>query len=84
MSIQAAPKSVNRMTYDESILYCQFCDYDGYTNWRLPTMDEALELIDSPMWYQGSINDLVHLEKSNFVYLEKSGHLNFTRPVRDV
>ena len=28
------------MTYDEAVLYCQFLDYDGYTNWRLPTRTE--------------------------------------------
>ena len=38
--IEIAPKSLKRMAYDEAILYCQFLDYDGHTDWRLPTEKE--------------------------------------------
>jgi len=30
------------MTYEEAVLYCQFCRYNGYSDWRLPTRDEYL------------------------------------------
>jgi hypothetical protein len=35
-----APRSAKPMTYDEALLYCSFCDHDGYTDWRLPTKEE--------------------------------------------
>jgi hypothetical protein len=43
--IQAAPQSVNKMTYTEAVLYCQFCNYNGYMDWRMPTMDEWCDLM---------------------------------------
>jgi hypothetical protein len=38
--IELAPMSENNMTYDEAVLYCQFLEYNGHTDWRLPTYDE--------------------------------------------
>ena len=37
--IELAPPS-KVMTYSEAILYCQFLEYNGYRDWRLPTRDE--------------------------------------------
>lgn len=39
--IQAAPPTNDDMTYEEAIVYCQFCTHNGYTDWRLPTWDEC-------------------------------------------
>jgi hypothetical protein len=38
--IELAPSSESRMSYDEALLYCQFCNHNGYTDWRLPTAYE--------------------------------------------
>jgi hypothetical protein len=38
--IETAPKSVNRLTYDEAVLYCFMLEYNGKKGWRLPTEDE--------------------------------------------
>lgn len=38
--IQLAPKSKNTMTYSAAILYCQFLDYGGHRDWRIPTYNE--------------------------------------------
>lgn len=38
--IEVALKTKNEMTYDAALLYCQFLDYNGYKDWRLPTYDE--------------------------------------------
>lgn len=40
MTIELAPASSKMMTYDEALLYCTFCNHDGYTDWRLPTKSE--------------------------------------------
>lgn len=37
-----APTSSNNMSYEEAMLYCTFCDYGGYTDWRMPTREEYL------------------------------------------
>lgn len=38
--IEFAPRSKNKLSYDEALLYCQFLDYDGHTDWRMPTKEE--------------------------------------------
>ena len=38
--IEVAPRSGIIMTYEEAILYCVFCDHNGYSDWRMPTFDE--------------------------------------------
>ena len=37
--IEVAPPS-NAMSYDDALLYCQFLEYDGHRDWRIPTVDE--------------------------------------------
>lgn len=37
--LQWAPVS-NDLSYDEAIMYCVFCSYGDYTDWRMPTEDE--------------------------------------------
>ena len=39
-----APPTIQRMSYDDAVLYCQFCNHDGYTDWRMPTRTEYYEL----------------------------------------
>jgi hypothetical protein len=38
--IMTAPTSNKRLSYDEALLYCQFCNYKGYTDWCMPTDNE--------------------------------------------
>ena len=38
--IELAPSTENEMTYEEAILYCQFLEYDGHRDWRIPTKKE--------------------------------------------
>ena len=38
--IEFAPLSEKRMTYEEALLYCTFCNHDGYTDWRMLTKGE--------------------------------------------
>jgi hypothetical protein len=48
--IEFAPRSEKYMTYDEAILYCSFCDYNGHRDWRMTTFDEYYEF-DISGWY---------------------------------
>lgn len=54
--IELAPRSKNEMTYAEAVMYCVFLDYNGHTDWRLPTRAEyfldANILIENEIsWY---------------------------------
>lgn len=40
--IELAPVSKKPMSYDEALLYCQFCDHGSYTDWRMPTVTEYI------------------------------------------
>ena len=48
--IELALRSENEMTYEEAVLYCQFCRYNGYSDWRMPTKKEYL-LNSMHGWY---------------------------------
>jgi hypothetical protein len=39
MLIAKAPVS-KYMSYDDALLYCAFCNHNGYNNWRIPTRYE--------------------------------------------
>jgi hypothetical protein len=68
--IEFAPRSENKMTYDEAILYCQFCNHDGHIDWRMPTYMECAQAIS-----------ILH----NAWYIDMlSGLLWWSIPVRDV
>ena len=43
--IEFAPTTANMITYDEAVLYCFFCNYNGHTDWRLPTEYEYSEYL---------------------------------------
>jgi|688.fasta_scaffold00172_102 hypothetical protein len=70
--IQTAPISKNKMTYDEAILYCRFCTYKGYTDWRLPTWAEYKSL---NCWY---------IDRSARWSVNAEDYLWWVSPVRDI
>lgn len=49
--LEFAPKSSGLMTYDEALLYCTFCRFRGYTDWRLPTEAEYHNIKSLSGWY---------------------------------
>jgi uncharacterized protein YfbU (UPF0304 family) len=38
--IELAPYSNYMMPCEEAVLYCQFLEYNGHCDWRMPTWDE--------------------------------------------
>jgi hypothetical protein len=55
-TISVAPKTDNKMSYEEALLYCQFCNHNGYTDWRLPTLDEYLSIgMHNFCWWASSL-----------------------------
>ncbi len=48
--IYVAPTSNNKLTYDDAILYCQFCNHGGYNDWHMPDEDEWLD-IEFSSWF---------------------------------
>lgn len=51
--IEKAPIS-KFMTYEESILYCKFLEYDGHQDWRMPTKKEYDNYIGAWSWSEDS------------------------------
>lgn len=49
--IALAPNSVTEMIYDEALLYCTFCNHDGYSDWRMPTFHEYIYTDMINGWY---------------------------------
>jgi hypothetical protein len=47
--VEHGPRSENKMTYDEAIMYCFWFTYNGKKGWRLPTFHEFL---DGNSWYK--------------------------------
>lgn len=43
-NLTIGPVIQTRMTYDEAVMYCLFCDHNGYRDWRLPTWDEYCQI----------------------------------------
>lgn len=68
--IELAPKS-NKMTYDEAVLYCHFLEYDGYSDWRMPTFFEVCRF-SMTGWY------IERIEHTSFDYTTR------VQPVRDI
>jgi hypothetical protein len=54
--IEIAPMSKNKMTYDEAVLYCQFLDYNGHTDWRLPTKDDHADIWG---WHESEVDPII-------------------------
>ena len=51
--IVKALKSNNKMTYEEALLYCQFLDYHGHSDWRMPTHSEWIINDMAWCWFGG-------------------------------
>jgi hypothetical protein len=70
--IQFAPISKNEMAYEEAILYCQFCTYNGHTDWRMPTKEESSDYRYNIWgWHNNSIPLIMYVKHT-------------VTPVRDV
>jgi hypothetical protein len=53
LMIVEAPMLKRWLSYDDAVLYCQFCNHDGYTDWRMPTHSEWLnEMGATNCWHQ--------------------------------
>jgi hypothetical protein len=68
--IELALRTRKVMSYDEALLYCQFLDYDGHKDWRLPTWVEYNEYSSLYGWY-------VNRSPGSFPYYSVT-------PVRDI
>jgi hypothetical protein len=55
--IEWALQSTYEMTYEEAVLYCTFCNFNGYRDWRMPTYQECLSLKYMPGWFIGSTSE---------------------------
>lgn len=49
--IEVAPGSSRMLRYNDAVLYCAFCRYGGYNDWRLPTAIELLEHVGTRGWH---------------------------------
>lgn len=71
--IEIAPVSENEVTYSEAVMYCQFLEYNGHRDWRMPTHDEFMATIAlGGSWYN-TFNDSY-----------PNTHKQIVIPVRDV
>ena len=71
--IVIAPMSEKAMTYANALLYCQFFEYNGCMDWRLPTKQEWFEHDRLCGWYEG-----------RQIHFSADDHLSPVTPVRDV
>lgn len=54
MMLIRAPRSPNKMTYEEAVIYCKFCDHNGHNDWRMPDRSEYVYFGSYSMcWYDG-------------------------------
>ena len=72
LNLEMAPRSQNKMTFDEARMYILFCRHNGKKNWRLPTRLEweTIQGWETPVWL---------VEKDNVVINE----MWYVQPVRD-
>ena len=40
MAYDIAPRSKQRLTYEDALLYCFFLEHNGLTGWHLPTPED--------------------------------------------
>lgn len=57
--IELAPRTEYEMTYENALLYCQFFEYNGYSDWRLPTKEEWNQYKFSWSWYLDRNSDFM-------------------------
>lgn len=70
--LEFAPKSKTPITYEEAIMYCFLCTYDGHKDWRLPVVPDY-HTHGTRGWHQG--------DRSHFGNLEL---VSYVTPVRDL
>lgn len=46
----AGLKDLKRLYYEDAVLNCKYCRYGGFTDWRLPTKEEILMLLNYIPW----------------------------------
>ncbi len=46
----AGLKDLKDLYYEEAVLNCKYCRYGGFTDWRLPTKEEILMLLNYIPW----------------------------------
>jgi hypothetical protein len=72
-TIEVAPYALNLMSYEEAVLYCQFCNHNGHNDWRMPTYQESVDYNFMGWgWY---------IEYNNYPDYNIS---RYTIPVRDI
>jgi hypothetical protein len=72
--LEFAPESESLMTYEEALLYCQFCNHNGHMDWKMPT---AIEYFSTPIeagWFL-TANEIPAMMDIN---------IRMVTPVRDV
>lgn len=47
---EQAPAAINELTYEEALMYCHFCNHNGYIDWRMPTKDEFIIMSADGIW----------------------------------
>lgn len=52
LNVEEAPRSQNKMSFDEAQMYVLFCRHNGHKNWRLPTREEweTIHGWETPVW----------------------------------
>jgi hypothetical protein len=49
--IEIAQQTKHEMTYEDALLYCQFLEYNGHRDWRMPTQHEYRTTVTILGWY---------------------------------
>lgn len=59
---EQAPVADKELTYEEALMYCHFCNHNGYTDWRMPTKDEFIIMNADGIWCwdTSDVNGLDH------------------------
>ena len=43
-------KTFQRMALDEAVVFCENLNYGGHSDWRLPSIEELISLVDYSKW----------------------------------
>lgn len=79
--ITAAPISANRMSHDEALLYCLFCNHDGHNDWRMPFDTEYGVIMQAGLGMDDAIR-LIGWTQDDGKY--NNAMLRHVTPVRDI
>lgn len=68
---EVAPKETAiKANWDEANLYCTFCNHNGYTDWRLPTIEELDYIYNSKNDFVGSYYWSSTEYRGNYAWLQ--------------